>query len=240
MTKKEKKSENSEVFGKIPKENDVSSDEKIENDDEIEEDDESSEEDDEEIEEDDDDESEEETEEVVENSGKTASQQEKTSDKVASRKEGTKEKSLVENISFVIKMIISAMLLAVSLYAIRPFGSGNLYIIYYILFFLFSLGTIFFCCVAEKNVFKLEKFFVKFKSSRGQKSDLKSKDKNINKICVAYKESFLMNENYEKTRSNADLYFGGETYFNDVNSFPVQSFLKIIPGTFIDLVKFSV
>lgn len=296
MTKKEKKSENSEVFGKIPEENDVSSDEKIENDDEIEEDDESSEENEEE----DDDESEEETEEVVESSSKTANLQDKSSDKTDSKKTGAKEKSF-----FVIKMIISAALLICALIMIRPpfgvkkddtvvfdyvkFGDNQvseivkenllfkigetedslgveqqllgmkkgetkefesdskivkilvkdikfrltLYIIYYILFFLFSLGTIFFCCVAEKNVFKLEKFFVKFKSSRGQKSDLKSKDRNINKICVAYKESFLMNENYEKTRSNADLYFGGETYFNDVNSFPVQSFLKIIPGTFI-------
>ena len=44
----------------------------------------------------------------------------------------------------------------------------------------------------------------------------------------------MVNETYNKTRSNADLYFGGETYFNDMHEhIPIQSFLKIIPGTFI-------
>lgn len=230
MADEEKKSEDSEVFGKIPEENvvppDEKSDEKIENNDELDEEDEEA------VEEDDEEASEEE-EEVVESSNKKSSSQKKSSDKTASKKAGAKENSLTENVGFVIKMLFSVILLGIALYAIRPLGSGNLYIIYYVLFIIFSVGTIIFCCVAEKNLFDLTKFFAKFKSSRGQKSDLKSGNKHISQICEAYKESFLTNENYEKTRSNADLYFGGETYFNDMNTLPVQSFLKIIPGTFI-------
>ena len=76
-----------------------------------------------------------------------------------------------------------------------------------------------------------------FKTSRGRREDLESKEisknKHVREICKAYSESFLQNETYNKTRSNADLYFGGETYFNDMNTLPIQAFLKIIPGTFI-------
>lgn len=110
---------------------------------------------------------------------------------------------------------------------------NSFYIYYYVLFIIFSIGVIACCCIAQNDISLLWKFYKTFKASRGRKEDLKSKNKNINQICEAYTESFLLNETYNKTRSNADLYFGGETYFNDMNKLPIQAFLKIIPGTFI-------
>lgn len=114
---------------------------------------------------------------------------------------------------------------------------NEFYNYYYILFILFSLVVMACCCVAQFDISLLWKFYIEFKGSRGRKEDLESidinKNKNVREICHAYSESFLQNETYNKTRSNADLYFGGETYFNDMNTFPIQAFLKIIPGTFI-------
>ncbi len=142
-------------------------------------------------------------------------------------------KSFDGKISFVIRMIFALVLFIAALGAIKPTGSDKFYFAYYVIFILFSIGVLFCCCVAQKDISLLWKFYKTFKRSRGRSVDLKSRNKAINDICTAYKGSFLLNETYNKTRANADLYFGGETYFNDMNKIPIQSFLKIIPGTFI-------
>ena len=144
-----------------------------------------------------------------------------------------KSNILSGNVSFTIGMGAALLLLAVALITIRPNNTGIFYVIYYIVFILFSLVVLFCCCIAQKDISLLWKFYTQFKESRGRKEDLRSDNKSINEICIAYSESFLQNDTYNKTRSNADLYFGGETFFNDMNKLPVQSFLKIIPGTFI-------
>lgn len=135
--------------------------------------------------------------------------------------------------SFIIRLIIASILGIAACILIRPRTSDLFYIAYFIIFIAFSLGVLFCCCMAQKDISSLWKFYKKFKNSYGRKEDLISEEKPINDICDAYKESFLQNETYTKTRANADLYFGGETYFNDMHHIPFQSFLKIIPGTFI-------
>lgn len=135
--------------------------------------------------------------------------------------------------SFFIKMIVTLLLFVVAAIAIKPAISDVFYKCYYVIFIVFSLFVMLCCCIAQFDITLLLKFYREFKNSRGRKEDLNSNNKNINEICHAYKESFLLNETYNKTRSNADLYFGGETFFNDMNRLPIQAFLKIIPGTFI-------
>lgn len=166
--------------------------------------------------------------EVVEENGEIVEEEQKTT---ATSK--IKSNILSGNVSFTIGMGAALLLLAVALITIRPNNTGIFYVIYYIVFILFSLVVLFCCCIAQKDISLLWKFYTQFKESRGRKEDLRSDNKSINEICIAYSESFLQNETYNKTRSNADLYFGGETFFNDMNKLPVQSFLKIIPGTFI-------
>lgn len=166
--------------------------------------------------------------EVVEENEEIVEEEQKTT---ATSK--TKSNILSGNVSFTIGMGAALLLLAVALMTIRPNNTGIFYVIYYIVFILFSLVVLFCCCIAQKDISLLWKFYTQFKESRGRKEDLRSDNKSINEICIAYSESFLQNETYNKTRSNADLYFGGETFFNDMNKLPVQSFLKIIPGTFI-------
>lgn len=135
--------------------------------------------------------------------------------------------------SFAIRLIVAIALFISAIVVIRPTAAGMFYKWYYVIFIAFTLFSIFCCCMAQFDISLLWQFYKDFKNSRGRKEDLKSNNKNIDEICFAYSESFLQNETYNKTRSNADLYFGGETFFNDVNKLPVQSFLKIIPGTFI-------
>ena len=136
-------------------------------------------------------------------------------------------------ISFGIRLILAIVLFIFAIIAIKPTETASFYKGYYILFILFSFVVIGCCCIAQYDITQLWNFYKNFKESRGRKEDLVSNNKNLNEISYAYKESFLLNETYNKTRSNADLYFGGETYFNDMNKLPIQSFLKIIPGTFI-------
>ena len=143
------------------------------------------------------------------------------------------KKSFDGKISFAIRMVFALILFIAALVAIRPSSSDKFYVAYYVIFILFSIGVLFCCCVAQKDISLLWNFYKTFKNSRGRSVDLKSDNKAIDDICTAYKGSFLLNETYNKTRANADLYFGGETYFNDMNKLPIQSFLKIIPGTFI-------
>ncbi len=144
-----------------------------------------------------------------------------------------KKKSFDGKGSFAVRIIFAFLLFIIALVAIKPTGTDKFYLAYYVIFGLFSLGALFCCVVAQKDISLLWNFYETFRSSRGRSVDLKSDNKAIDDICSAYKGSFLLNETYNKTRANADLYFGGETYFNDMNKLPIQSFLKIIPGTFI-------
>lgn len=153
--------------------------------------------------------------------------------------------------SFTIRLLLAIVLFISAMITIKPTASGMFYKMYYAIFIVFTLFSIFCCCVAQFDISLLWEFYKNFKNSRGRKEDLKSPNKNdhtmmlfgtifqkthhkrINDICSAYTDSFLKNETYNKTRSNADLYFGGGTFFDDMNKLPIQSFLKIIPGTFI-------
>lgn len=148
-----------------------------------------------------------------------------------------KNKFFDGNVSFVIRMIIAIVLFIGASIAISPSNDDVFYKWYFFLFIIFSLGAMACCCVAQFDIILLCQFYRNFKASRGRREDLESNDisnnKYVRQICKAYSESFLQNETYNKTRSNADLYFGGETYFNDMNTLPIQAFLKIIPGTFI-------
>lgn len=156
--------------------------------------------------------------------------------------------------SFTIRLLSAAALFIIAVITIKPTASSIFYKWYYVIFIVFTLFSIFCCCVAQFDISLLWEFYKDFKNSRGRKEDLKSHNKNdhalwltfgtlfqkthhkhINDICSAYTDSFLKNETYNKTRSNADLYFGGGTFFDDMNRLPFQSFLKIIPGTFIGL-----
>ena len=140
-----------------------------------------------------------------------------------------------EIISFSIRIFITITLFICALIFIKPDGNDGFYTFYFVIFTLFSIGVICCFCISQRKIFNLKKFHSEFKKSRGRKDDLTSSDRAINEICNAYKESFLQNATYSKTRSNADLYFGSETFLNDVNRLPMQSFLKIIPGTYIGL-----
>ena len=141
-------------------------------------------------------------------------------------------------VSFRVRIALALILFILAIIAIKPTDTASFYKLYYVLFILFSLGVISCCCIAQYDITQLWNFYKGFKESRGRKEDLISNNKNLNEISHAYTESFLLNETYNKTRSNADLYFGGETYFNDMNKLPIQSFLKIIPGTFIQFTNY--
>ena len=177
---------------------------------------------------------EEETEEVVENETKSNNSQ---NNKKTSKEEAKVSKLFDGKISFAIRMILAIVLFIGAAIAIKPTNDDVFYKWYFILFIGFSLVVLACCCIAQFDISLLWKFYRNFKTSRGRREDLESKEisknKHVREICKAYSESFLQNETYNKTRSNADLYFGGETYFNDMNTLPIQAFLKIIPGTFI-------
>ena len=177
---------------------------------------------------------EEETEEVVEDETKSNNSQ---NNKKTSKEEAKVSKLFDGKISFTIRMILAIVLFIGAAIAIKPTNDDVFYKWYFILFIGFSLVVLACCCIAQFDISLLWKFYRNFKTSRGRREDLESKEisknKHVREICKAYSESFLQNETYNKTRSNADLYFGGETYFNDMNTLPIQAFLKIIPGTFI-------
>lgn len=177
---------------------------------------------------------EEETEEIVEDETISNNSQ---NNKKTSKEEAKVSKLFDGKISFAIRMILAIVLFIGAAIAIKPTNDDVFYKWYFILFIGFSLVVLACCCIAQFDISLLWKFYRNFKTSRGRREDLESKEisknKHVREICKAYSESFLQNETYNKTRSNADLYFGGETYFNDMNSLPIQAFLKIIPGTFI-------
>ena len=182
------------------------------------------------------------TEEVVEEETEEIVVDETVSNNSQNNKKSSKEETKVSKlfdgkISFAIRMILAIVLFIGAAIAIKPTNDDVFYKWYFILFIGFSLVVLACCCIAQFDISLLWKFYRNFKDSRGRREDLESKEisknKHVREICNAYSESFLQNETYNKTRSNADLYFGGETYFNDMNTLPIQAFLKIIPGTFI-------
>lgn len=188
------------------------------------------------------DEEDETTEEVVEEETEEIVEDETISNNSQNNKKTSKEEAKVSKlfdgkISFAIRMILAIVLFIGAAIAIKPTNDDVFYKWYFILFIGFSLVVLACCCIAQFDISLLWKFYRNFKTSRGRREDLESKEisknKHVREICKAYSESFLQNETYNKTRSNADLYFGGETYFNDMNTLPIQAFLKIIPGTFI-------
>lgn len=111
----------------------------------------------------------------------------------------------------------------------------SLYLVYYIIYILFSILVYWLCYLLQKNTDSMKVFFMEILLGNGRYSRLTSGNDKINKICEAYKKSFIVsgNEDYHKTRANSDLYFGVDTWLQDLNKFPLQTFLKIIPGTFI-------
>lgn len=138
--------------------------------------------------------------------------------------------------SFIVKLSLAMILAILSFIAVRPLKNcGILYIVYYLIFIVFVIGVLICYIFAEKNFSELQKFFLEIQRDKGKYSALNSKNKKINDICDAYKKSFLISgdDNYHKTRANSDLYFGSETWMQDMNQLPIKTFLKIIPGTFI-------
>ena len=138
--------------------------------------------------------------------------------------------------SFLLRLIVGVFLAILAAFFIRPTGDTTaFYEFYFGLFIVFMAGTLFFCFLANKSVVSLKKFSKEFTANNGKYSALNSSNKKINEICDAYKNSFLISgdEDYHKTRANSDLYFGSESWLQDTSYLPIQSFLKIIPGTFI-------
>ena len=111
----------------------------------------------------------------------------------------------------------------------------SLYLIYFIIYILFALLVYYLCILLQQNTTLMETFYRYVSSGNGKYTRLSSDNKNINRICEAYKKSFIVSgdEDYHKTRANSDLYFGVDTWLQDLNRFSLQAFLKIIPGTFI-------
>lgn len=155
---------------------------------------------------------------------------------ISNKKESIRQNENQRKSSFFPRFIFGGVLLILALYFIRPNANSDVfYLIYFILFILFSAGVFFCCFLANKSVSDLRIFFTNIQNSKWRYSSLKSENPKINDICEAYKKSFLISgdEDYHKTRANSDLYFGAETWLQDMNYFPIQSFLKIIPSTFI-------
>ncbi len=137
-------------------------------------------------------------------------------------------------------LLSTVFLLIMSLIFIWPNGNTtrpSFYNLYFLIYAGFSVFVFFMCLFLKLNTFSMHKFFANLVSENGKYSKLTSPNKKINKICEAYKNSFLVSgdEDYHKTRSNSDLYFGTDTWIQDMNRVPLLTFLKIIPGTFIGL-----
>ena len=111
----------------------------------------------------------------------------------------------------------------------------SFYLVYFIIYILFSSLVYWLCYLLQKNTDSMKVFFKEILLVNGRFARLSSENDKINKICEEYKKSFIVsgNEDYHKTRANSDLYFGVDTWLQDLNKFPLQTFLKIIPGTFI-------
>ena len=138
--------------------------------------------------------------------------------------------------TFWVRMSFGIILALLAAFFIRPTSNSDTFYFFYFLLFIIFMGVVFFCCyLVNKNINDLQGLFEDIDKNKGRYSSLKSNNRKIYDICEAYKKSFLISDDadYHKTRSNSDLYFGSETWLQDMNYIPVQSFLKIIPGTFI-------
>lgn len=132
--------------------------------------------------------------------------------------------------------LTTAILFILSVMFIKPEGDiKSTYSIYYLIYIAFSIGVIVLCIFLKLNTVSMNVFYKNLLANDGKYKNLTSKNKKINNICEAYKNSFVVSgdEDYHKTRANSDLYFGVETWLQDLNILPLQTFLKIIPGTFI-------
>lgn len=130
----------------------------------------------------------------------------------------------------------TAILFTLSAKFIKPEGDlKSAYFIYYLIYIAFSIGVIVLCIFLKLNTVSMNIFYKNLLANDGKYKNLTSKNKKIDKVCEAYKNSFIVSgdEDYHKTRANSDLYFGVETWLQDLNILPLQTFLKIIPGTFI-------
>lgn len=139
-------------------------------------------------------------------------------------------------VAFIAKFAVAVVLsIFAAKYMFPTDNSDVFYNFYLVLFIIFDIGVILCYCFANRSLLLLKILARCVMDNNGKYSALNSKNKQVNDICNAYKKSFLVNddEDYHKTRANSDLYFGLETWLQDTNQFPIQAFLKIIPGTFI-------
>ena len=143
---------------------------------------------------------------------------------------------LIDGALTIFVFVFTFILWILSVKLIKPNSdSHSLYKIYFGVYIAFSLFVLLICCFLKIHTISMQKFYRNFLSCNGKYSNLSSKSKRINRICEAYKNSFLVSgdEDYHKTRANSDLYFGSDTWLQDINPLPLQVFLKIIPSTFI-------
>ncbi|MDO5773991.1 MAG: hypothetical protein Q4P16_06755 [Spirochaetales bacterium] len=150
----------------------------------------------------------------------------------------TNHKSEIMNypVAFIAKFAVAVVLSIFSIKYMFPADNSDVfYNFYLILFIVFDIGVLLCYWFANRSFTLLKNLAENVMKSNGRYSSLDSRNKQVNDICNAYKKSFLVNddEDYHKTRANSDLYFGSETWLQDTNQFPIQAFLKIIPGTFI-------
>ncbi len=156
-----------------------------------------------------------------------------------------KIKSVLARFRFIKYLVVSVILLVllatfVTSGGLNQFFSTPIITLYWIFFFLFTVISLFIFCYwqAERSEIKLWNFAKDAKeySNLDTSSLLEiSSDENIKNICKSYIKSFLPSsiQEKEKTRSNADLYFGYASWLEDTrNGYPVLQALKIIPGTF--------
>ncbi len=143
---------------------------------------------------------------------------------------------LIGEFRTILVFVITFILWLISVKLIKPESdSHSMYKLYFGVYIAFSLFVLLIYCLLKTYTISMQKFYGSFLSNNGKYSNLSSKNKRINRICEAYKNSFLVSgdEDYHKTRANSDLYFGADTWLQDINPIPLQIFLKIIPGTFI-------
>lgn len=152
--------------------------------------------------------------------------------------ENSNHKSEIMNypVAFIAKFALAVVL---SIFAVKymfPADNSDVFYNFYLgLFIVFDIGVLLCYCFANRSLLLLKNLAKCVMDNNGKYSSLDSKNKQVSGICNAYKKSFLVNddEDYHRTRANSDLYFGSETWLQDTNQFPIQAFLKIIPGTFI-------
>lgn len=126
---------------------------------------------------------------------------------------------------------------------INSFVSTPIITLYWIIFLFFTITALGIFCYwqTERSEIQLFNFAKKVKEIEIiSSSDLIeiSNNEKIKNICRNYIKSFLPSsiKDKEKTRANADLYFGYVSWLEDTrNGYPVLQALKIIPGTFTGL-----